>query len=389
MSFPEDFGGLVPASPADEIRWDAVSRLIGPACFADMDKTPQNPAFHGEGSVLVHTRMVCRELAGMPLFHRLDSGKRTALFLAAVLHDLGKVKTTRPENGILVSPHHASSGSRMVRELLWREFGLCGRPDLISFRETVCSLVRWHMFPLRLMEREDAERKIRKIAAAGELAADFSWSLLCALAEADMRGRVADDVAEGLERVELARMAAEDAGCLDGPYRFADGFTKLAWLSGRNVQPDQPLFDDSWGAVIMLSGLPGTGKDTWIRENCPGYPVVSLDDIRAELKTGPEDGQGRVVQLARERARAYLRKRQPFVWNATCLTEETRGKLTRLFGQYGARVRIVWLETDWNTRAERNRNRKNAVPEAVVDRMLGMAVPPFPDEAQTVEWICV
>lgn len=139
----------------------------------------------------------------------------------------------------------------------------------------------------------------------------------------------------------------------------------------------------------MLSGLPGTGKDTWIRENCAGYPVVSLDDIRAELKTGPEDAQGPVVQLARERAREYLRKKQPFVWNATCLTEETRRKLTGLFEQYGARVRIVWLETDWHTGTERNRNRKNAVPEAAVERMLAKTVPPFPDEAHTVEWICV
>ena len=139
----------------------------------------------------------------------------------------------------------------------------------------------------------------------------------------------------------------------------------------------------------MMCALPGTGKDTWIRSNLPDVPMVSLDAIRAELGIAWEDGQGPVVARAFERAREHLRAHRSFVWNATCLTEETRGKLTRLFGQYGARVRIVWLETDWNTRAERNRNRKNAVPEAVVDRMLGMAVPPFPDEAQTVEWICV
>ena len=283
--------------------------------------------------MLVHTRMVCRELAGMPLFHRLDSEKRTALFLAAVLHDLGKVKTTRPENGIVVSPHHAASGSRMVRVLLWREF--------------------WHMFPLRLMEREDAERKIRKIAAAGELAADFSWSLLCALAEADMRGRVADDVAEGLERVELARMAAEDAGC------------DHALRSSRNRKG----YLDPGKLPRLPGGFPGR------------YPRG------AEDRSGRRPGDGRTAcagaraGVSSEEAAVRLERDLPDGGDARKADPAVRA--------VRARVRIVWLETDWNTRAERNRNRKNAVPEAVVDRMLGMAVPPFPDEAQTVEWICV
>lgn len=389
MDFLKSFGKLVPASPADGIAWDALGALPGFSFLPAMESTPQDPAFHGEGDVLAHTRLVCRELAASPAFSALDGNGRAELFLAALLHDLGKVKTTRNENGRWVSPGHASAGSRLARAFLWRECGLCGRPDLISFRETVCALIRRHMLPFHLLDREDAVRILRKTAAAGELARDFSWNLLCALAEADVRGRLAADAEECLERVELARMAAEEAGCAGGPYRFADAFTKRAWLSGRNVPADQPLYDDTWGEVIMLSGLPGTGKDTWIRENCPELPAVSLDAVRAELRIGPDDPQGRAVQMAQERAREYLRKKRPFVWNATCLTEETRGKLTALFERYGAGVRVVWLETGWDVRAERNLRREKPVPEAAVERMLARAVPPLPDEARSVEWICV
>lgn len=389
MNFIDDIERLIPGSPSDEIAWNEVNRLFVATCFSDMRLTKQNPEYHGEGDVCTHTQMVCRELSCKPAFHALDVRRKTALFLAAILHDIGKVKTTRLENGIWVAPHHASSGSQVAREFLWRDCGLCGKPELISFRETVCSLIRHHMLPVYLMDQEDAERKVREVAAIGELTPDFSWELLCMLAEADVRGRIADDMDEGLARVELARLMAEDAGCLNGAYHFAGGFTKRAYLSERNVQPDQVLYDDSWGEVIMLSGLPGTGKDTWLREKYPELPEVSLDAIRTQLRIKPTDNQSQIIQLAQERARELLRKKQPFIWNATDLTRDTRQKLIGLFERYGARVRIAYLETEWNTRISRNRNRSNAVPETAVEKMLGKTVLPTPDEAQAVEWLCV
>lgn len=67
----------------------------------------------------------------------------------------------------------------------------------------------------------------------------------------------------------------------------------------------------------MMSGLPGAGKDHWIANNAPDWPVVSLDKIRQELRVKPEETQGVVVKRAKERARAYLRQSEPSVWNAT------------------------------------------------------------------------
>ena len=379
----------VPDSPSEEIEWKKIVPIFAPTCFSQMKTTRQNPAFHGEGDVFTHTQMVCRELVSMPEFHKLQKRQRTELFLAAVLHDIGKVKTTRRRYGEWVSPHHSSTGSQIVREFLWRDCGLCGSPDLISFRETVCALVRSHMLPVHLMDRNHPERLVRKTAAIGELAPDFSWKLLCILAEADVRGRIADDIRAGVEKVQMACLMAEEAGCCETPYPFSDSYSKHAYLSGRNVQPDQILYDDTWGQVIMLSGLPGTGKDTWIQRNHPELPVLSLDDLRAELRISPHDNQGKLIQEARERARTYLRMKQPFIWNATSLTDKTREKNIALFERYGASVRIVYLETDWQMRVERNRKRTNAVPESKVGRMLAKTVPPAPDEAREVEWLCV
>ena len=389
MIFIEEIENCIPSSPTDEIPWKRIEQLLASSCFADTKTTLQNPVFHGEGDVYTHTQMVCRELIGAKAFHELPGRQKTELFLAAIVHDIGKVKTTRLEDGNWVSPHHSVTGSQIVREFLWQDCGVCGTQEMIRFRETVCALIRYHMLPIHLMEQEEPERTVREAAAVGELAADFSWHLLCILAEADVRGRIADDTSDELAQVELSRMMAEDAECLYAPYSFADSFTKRAYLAGRNVQPDQILYDDTWGEVIMLSGLPGTGKDTWIGQHHPDMSMVSLDGIRAELGIKPTNNQGEVIQTARERAREFLRKRQPFIWNATDLTKDTRQKLISLFERYGAKVRIVYLETDEETRKARNSERTDAVPEDAVAKMCGKTVPPTPDEAQTVDWVCI
>lgn len=97
--------------------------------------------------------------------------------------------------------------------------------------------------------------------------------------------------------------------------------------------------------MILMCGLPGTGKDTWIGKNHPELPVVCMDDIRRQMGIKSTDNQGQVVQAAREQARVYLRAKQPFIWNATGITAMLREKQIRLFEEYHASVRIVYLET--------------------------------------------
>ena len=153
--------------------------------------------------------------------------------------------------------------------------------------------------------------------------------------------------------------------------------------------PDQSLYDDTWGEVILMSGLPGTGKDTWISQQVPELPMISLDGIRKELHVSPAGDQGSVIREARERAKVLLRRKEPFVWNATNLSRDIRQKQIRLFEQYGASVRIVYLETEEAARRMRNAARADAVPEAAVEKMLRKTELPLPEEAHTVVWLSV
>ena len=113
-----------------------------------------------------------------------------------------------------------------------------------------------------------------------------------------------------------------------------------------------------------------------------------LDDIRRAHRIDPADKKaaGRVIQLGKEQARQYLRDQQDFVFNATNLTRELRGKWTQLFADYRARIRITYLEVPWQQLLRQNKQREHSVPETVIRRLLGKLEIPFYDEAHEVEY---
>ncbi len=380
---------LVPEGPDWKIDWEAWSASSCKSFFERMAETWQNPNWHGEGDVWTHTRMVCEELTSMESFRSLPKRLRQEIFLAALFHDIGKIPCTRLEDGCLVSPNHTAVGARMAREFFRVDLGLGGKMEEIRFREAVCQLIRYHSVPTHILDQADPERRIYKIAANGELTEDFTLELLRILAEADVRGRIYPRIEESVEMVRLFGELAEECACLRGPFSFPSPRAEYAYLSGRKVVPGQELYDDTWGEVVLLSGLPGTGKDTYLREYFPDLPMVSLDELRWEFGVSPTEPQGPVAAAARERAKEYLRKKQPFVWNATSLTPSLREKQVRLFQNYRASVRIVYLETSFEEQLQRNRNRAARVPEEILGKMQKNLVLPERFEAERVEWTAV
>lgn len=371
------------------IDWDAFAHTPLAPYLEAMAKTGQNPEYHAEGDVLTHTRMVCEAMVASEQYARCDEEGRQILFLGALLHDVGKPRTTKLVDGTLTSPYHSSVGAVLAREILWRDFSLSGDERLRRIRESVCMLVRYHSFPPYAIETKNAEVRILSIAANGQLACGFSMDRLCLIERADTEGKICRDKADSFDRIEYCRSLAEELGCLTAPYTFSSDYTRRAYFRGQTAYRADELYNDTWGEVILMSGLPGTGKDTWISTNCKGYPVISLDAIRAEIGVSPTENQAPVIALAHERARALLRDRTPFVWNATSITKDLRSKQISLFEKYGAAVRTVFLETEWNENLRRNKDRSASVPEAVISKMLSRLELPEIHECQRVDWLIV
>lgn len=86
---------------------------------------------------------------------------------------------------------------------------------------------------------------------------------------------------------------------------------------------------------------------------------------------------------------AISRKLPELRRNATSVTPDIRSRLIALFTGYNAYVKIIFLETDYRENLQRNKNRKDAVPQAVIEKMLAKLTPPERFEAHEVNWICI
>lgn len=364
-------------SPLDwQLGWE---RIGGVDVVAALAGVPQDPVHHAEGDVLNHTRLVVEALTAQREWRNLGEAARNLVLAAALLHDVGKAAATSIDcSGRVVVTDHARKGAANVREALWLG-GPLGEPAPMAVRETISGLVRWHGLPLRLLRRADPVR------AASEVSQIVRLDWLALLAEADVRGRACADRAALLDEVELFRQFCQEQRCYGRPRPFPSDHSRVLYFRNHQADPDYEAYDDTRFEVVMMSGLPGAGKDTWLQQSLSGWPVISLDRIRQELAVGPEQNQGIVIQTAKERARRLLREGRSFAWNATNVTRMIRRPLIDLFSNYRARVRVVYVEAPLDEVLRRNQQRVTSVPEKIIHELLGKLEVPNLTEAHRVE----
>lgn len=337
---------------------------------------PQDPRYHAEGDVLIHTKLVCEALVALPQWRALPATERSVLFAAALLHDIAKPASTQIEaDGTITSKGHVLQGAKMAQEILW---------DLhvpLKQREAIIALVKYGSLPLWFWDKPNPERAVIKASQI------IRCDLLGLLAEADVRGRHCNDQAQLLERINFFREFCQENHCFEQPRMFPSAHSRFVYFQKEDGNPNYEAYDDTRLQVVIMSGLPGAGKDTWIQQNLPDWEVISLDELRRKLGIDPEDDQGVVTNAAKAIAKEYLRSGQSFVWNATNLSRQLRSMLIRLFASYQARIRIVYLEAPWPELLRRNRDRPAKVPEKVLYRMKNRLEVPDITEAQVVDWV--
>ena len=368
---------LIPA-PGAGFDWAAWCELI-PGLVA-LEQTPQDPRHHAEGNVGIHTRMVLDALLADAAWQSAAPERRAVMFLAALLHDIAKPDTTviDPVTGAIGQPGHSRRGAIDVRALLWR----AGAP--FALREAVCRIIAVHQVPFFAFASrrgETPEYIVRRL----------SWELdvseLAAVAHADMVGRRCEDQAGHLADIELFGELAREQGCWDRPWAAADAHTRLMYARGMAIDPSYELHRLPGSEVTVMCGLPASGKDTWVAAHAGSLPVVSFDDAKAELGLKHGENDGRAAHHAIDKAKSLLREKAPFVWNATHLSNDMRGKTLDLLYAYDAQVRLVYLEAPQAVVLSRNRQRDTTLTNKDLLRMLHRWEVPMPWEAHRVEYL--
>lgn len=140
---------------------------------------PQDPQWHPEGNVWVHTCMVVDQAARLIQGHAPNVQIRVAY--AALCHDLGKPSTTVFEEGHWRSKAHDLAGEAPTRSFLKR---ITENRDLT---EGVVRLVINHLHPHMLWHQQAGPAAVRRLA--NRLAPDTTIQELVLCARADHFGR--------------------------------------------------------------------------------------------------------------------------------------------------------------------------------------------------------
>jgi tRNA nucleotidyltransferase (CCA-adding enzyme) len=174
---------LLPSRPSPGFRFALDAGVIA-RLFPEMHALvgcAQEPEWHPEGDVWVHTLMVIDEARAR--IDDLPRWAKVAMMLGAVCHDFGKPSTTAFFDGRLRSHDHEEAGVAPARALLDRLN--VHAIDGVDVRAQVCGLTAHHLKPGSWYKVRDevGDGAFRRLALKVDL------ELLARLAEADCVGR--------------------------------------------------------------------------------------------------------------------------------------------------------------------------------------------------------
>jgi tRNA nucleotidyltransferase (CCA-adding enzyme) len=183
----------------------------------------QDPEWHPEGDVFVHTGHVLDHFARARVGDRSD----WLVGLALLCHDFGKPATTSNADGRWRSPGHSEAGEAPTRTFLAR---LTAEQEVV---DAVVPLVLHHLRPMELFKVKAGDAAIRRLATQVNL------RLLVRVARHDDAGRPprpVDDFPSGRWLIERAEaLAAADAA--PRPIVLGRHLIELGLAPGRDFKP--------------------------------------------------------------------------------------------------------------------------------------------------------
>ena len=142
----------------------------------------QDPIYHPEGDVWIHTMMSLDELARILKEENIqDEYRKLYLFYGILCHDFGKPFCTKEIDGKITSFKHESLGIEPTISFLSK------LTNEKKFIEIVCSLVKNHLTPFQLYLAESSLKAIKRLSLKVNI------EDLCLVCLADCLGRTIKD----------------------------------------------------------------------------------------------------------------------------------------------------------------------------------------------------
>lgn len=345
--------------------------------------TPQDSYYHAEGDVWTHTKMVCQSLIEDRNYWESNEDEQFIMFYSALLHDVAKPSCTKFEDSKITSKGHSKRGAIDTRIDLWK------KEVPFHLRESIVNIINCHQVPFFAFNQKSKDNQA--IRTPEFLAHQLSWQmpihLLINVAKADMLGRTFIGKQQSMDEINLFEELCLEENCLYNPKKFFNDNTRMKYFSSQGaISPDYEFYAENGSKVIVLCGLPASGKNTWIEKNNLDIPIISFDDAKEKYGLKENDNIGFAIHETIDEAKKLLREKKPFIWNSTNINPQMRKKTLDLLYSYNATADIIYLETDEKTLKLRNSKRDTTLTNKKIDDMLFKWDVPTPIESHTISY---
>jgi len=347
----------------------------------------QHIKWHGEGDVLTHTNMVMAET--LKLCQSVESiDERINLYLGALLHDFGKPITTFEKTvGHLVAYDHEQAGVSVARDFLKKYFPMYG----FGRREYILSLVEFHGHPKRMAKDESDDLRFKRLSL------EVNTEQIYTIEVADFTGRIGESAEKALSYLEDFKSKCQSLD-IYGKYwmipnserllmpaynlfRWNILFNNISENSEKHMKRAEELMSKEPFCLMLMVGVPGSGKTTHIEKVYPHIEKICMDDERAKLgDVNDMSKNDYVFDLCCKNLNARMKARQNTIWDATSINRKMRKRLIDIARRHGAMIGIVYFDITLETALKRNQERDRKVPEDVIEKYYKRLQVPKPYE---------
>lgn len=349
----------------------------------DLKNTDQDPEWHSEGNVHIHTNMVIDEIYKIFKIYELSISEKYILLMSAIFHDIGKFKTSKWKeiNGVqkLTAKGHEYEGmSYLTYKFMDEEMSS-------SEYETILDLVGYHQIPKLLIVKNEVSKWDFKL-----LTEKTPSKLFYLLELADMKGRECKDREDQIDYIELFKMEAIDNNCFytvsnineELKEYFKSNFnetdeTSLNYLIGKTKKRlyDKDILDpaviyqkyyehkNNHGSLYIMCGLSGSGKSSFIKEIASKTKIddiIELDNLRSKHKKKNNNRmeiEGKVRQESKELIKRALSEKKNVIFDACNLRKDFRDIVVELAESYYAETILVFVKTPFNECVKNDKER--------------------------------